>query len=338
MKITELQHEDSIWTWPSKKSKRVSLWIPYVQAIKPKGKKTWIISYNGGEVEFTVFEIDFILIYGDGGDIPVDFLDDLRSARVSLIIHRRNIAESLLFFTPTLVDKDDILTYQILTREHGTKNNYITKELVAARCRSMNNLGFVVANSSILAMRSMNEKSIRSSEAIISKRYWGWFYEKLSIDSSRRSKHPINSALDAGSKFLYGIILRWVLYHKFSPSHGFLHITSDFPSLVYDLMEPYRYIFELAVMQSYKPEYDDKKMVQVTLSTLKAILEEEIYCPTVKKYIRRKNLCHGIVLSLRSYVLKDMKKFVIPIEGQKNVGRPLKIAYHIPGGKREQSI
>lgn len=343
MIISELQHEDSIWTWPERNAKRVSLWLPYAGKIEKLAAKRWKIDYNGGSVEFALSEVDFILLYGAEGQIDLEFLDDLRAAKIPLLIHRRNIPEPLLFYTPRLVDDADILSAQILTREHQVKNNYIAKELIAARLRSMqyelpnSDRCFVVARQTLLELRRASPQLARSIEAHETKRYWQWYYEGLGLDDlARREKSPINQALDAGSKFMYGIILRWILFHKMSPAHGFLHVTTSFPSLAYDLIEPYRYWFEKAAAQAWLANQtnpcDEKKLVAATLRIIKNDLLGMIYCPASHQNLRRKNLLHGIVLSLRVYFSGQAKRFVIPVEGTKKGGRPPKIGYKMPGG------
>ncbi|MDY6394762.1 MAG: CRISPR-associated endonuclease Cas1, partial [Bacteroidales bacterium] len=141
------------------------------------------------------------------------------------------------------------------------------------------------------------------------------------------------AALDAGSKFIYGILLRWILFHKLSPCHAYLHEPTDYPSLVYDLIEPYRYMIEQAVFSCYIADnkVDEKTLVAKSLEMLKSILDETIYVPASRQYVKRKNLLHGIVLALRSYLLGESKRFVIPVEGDKKGGRPPKIAYRLPG-------
>lgn len=60
-------------------------------------------------------------------------------------------------------------------------------------------------------------------------------------------------------------------------------------------------------------------------------LQEIVYVPQTRQEIKRKNLLHGIVLSLRSYLLGETKRFVVPTEGTKNGGRPMKLSFRLPG-------
>src|SRR5690606_7030249 len=98
-------------------------------------------------------------------------------------------------------------------------------------------------------------EAVMALEAQVARDYWAVFYRKLGLEGlSRREEHPINAALDATSHFLSGITLRWILTHGLSPSHGYLHTSSSYPALVYDLMEITRWITERAVFESYQEQ------------------------------------------------------------------------------------
>lgn len=337
MKIDKLQHQNSIWTWNSKNSQRVSLWIPYTQCITKVSKDTWHIDYNGGEIEFHIKEIDFILFYGDCGSLPVEFLDSLRKYKVCIIIHRRNIPEPIIFYAPIPNDDQDVLTQQIIFRQNQIKRTYIAKKIIYERLKQFELANVVIPQH---VYRNLNQtkniKQIRGIEAQETKKYWKQYYKDMGLTLSRREKHPINDALNAGSMFLMGIILRWVLFHKLSPSHGYMHEVTSYPALVYDLMEPYRYIIEKSVHKAYdrlsiEDKNTNKSITGATLSNLKNELETIIYCPATKQRVRTKNLLHGSVLALRAYLIGDMKKLVIPTAGPKKGGRPIKTTYKIPG-------
>ena len=78
MHIKPNQHPDFIWTWKSNKRKgKVSLWLPYLQSIEklPKGKgDRYRFVFNGGEVTAHLKEIEFLMIYGRSGSLPIEFL------------------------------------------------------------------------------------------------------------------------------------------------------------------------------------------------------------------------------------------------------------------------
>jgi len=328
--MNEFQHPDSIWTWKSSVGKaKAALWIPYLQKLE-KVKGGWKVIYNGGDVVVDLKQVDCIMMYGATGDLPLSFLDELGSKRVPLLIHRRNLPEAFVFTPGIKRDDADVLTAQINARQKATKAAYVSRTLIRDRFKGIR---FPVAATffkHLAQTRSVTD--VRSMEAHQSRNYWLRYFEDLGVDDSRRSDSPIAAALDAGSFFIYGILLRWVLVHKMSPIHGFLHITSGYPSLVYDLMEPYRYIIEDAVALAHKAE--PKDLTAASLEAIKESLEEEVFVPSHRTMVRRKNLLHGAVLSLRAWLLGDTQRLVFPIEGQRIGGRKPKVGYLIPGSKR----
>ena len=143
----------------------------------------------------------------------------------------------------------------------------------------------------------------------------------------------MQSALNAGSMFLSGVLLRWILMHRLSPSHGFLHEGSDYMGLVYDLMEPARYLIERAAAAGCEGcEEEAGQFAKRTLSSLKRSLDGVVYVPSTRQFVRRKNLLHGLVLALRAYLNGDMRRFVPPVAGARRGGRPPKVSYSLPGG------
>ena len=134
--------------------------------------------------------------------------------------------------------------------------------------------------------------------------------------------------------FLSGVLLRWLLIHRLSPSHGFLHEGTDYMGLVYDLMEPVRYMIEeaaAAACRVHPPSSGSDVLTKATLSGLKHGLEKVVYVPATRQSVRRKNLLHGTVLALRAYLAGDMRRFVIPAAGARKGGRPPKVSYRLPG-------
>ena len=333
MEITQFQHPDSVWTWKSSKgSSRASLWLPYFQGVSKVKGTTYRFEYNGGEVDADLKQVDFIMLYGASGALPVDFLDALNSHRICLSIHRRNKAKPYIFAPTSGADDIDVLSAQIKFRNNFKKRCYIARVLLRARFQSM---AWKAPIPSAVLKRLAQERTLnalRSLEANTTRRYWSCFYGSLGVNVNRRETDPVNQALNAGSMFLSGIILRWVLFHKLSPQHGYLHVPSSYPSLVYDLMEPYRYIFERAVAQSYGRVDPEKEITPKTIATIKHLMEEEVYVPATRQTVRRKNLLHGCVMSLRSYLIGESRRLVIPQEGAKKGGRPPKLGYQIPGG------
>ena len=338
MEIDKLQHPDSIWTWKTNSRRgKASLWLPYLSEVKSMKGDKYCFTYNGGSVEARLRDIDFIMLYGASGDLPVAFLDALNNQKIPLIIHRRNLSDPYLFLPTYHSDRQDILTAQIVARQNQIKAVYIARNLLKARIAKMAGTINVSGGirKSIMACRSII--GLRSIEAQITKRYWKAYYGRMGIRRlTRRDRNePINQALNAGSLFLSGVILRWVLYHRLSPQHGFLHVQSSYPSLVYDLIEPFRFVIEEAALQASKETSEKQKLVAYTIEIMKDLLEEQVYVPATRQQVRRKNTIHGAVLALRAYLIGDMSRFVLPMEGAKTGGRPIEVSYKLPGEIRK---
>jgi CRISPR/Cas system-associated endonuclease Cas1 len=197
----------------------------------------------------------------------------------------------------------------------------------------------VAASSYRLLASARNVAQVRNIEAQHATRYWTAYFSRVlgedASDVTRRAdrEHPVTSALDACSFFLTGIILRWVLFHKLSPFHGYLHQTTGYPSLVYDLIEPYRCwigdAVEIAVTKVGAA--NGQQLTAASVTALKSILEESVYVPATRQTVRRKSLLHGAVLSLRAWLLRKQARLVLPVEGPKTGGRPPKLGFKIPG-------
>lgn len=343
MEIQAFQHADSIWTWPSSKSGKLSLWLPYFDRVEPartREKDCFRFVYKGGEVSIPLKRVEFIMLYGASGYLPVEFLDRLSVYRIPLMIHRRNMPSPYLFFPDAGADPRDVLSQQILYRANQIRSVYIARTLIAARFRSMEYL-IPVADSvyqKLARYRSVDE--IRRLEAEVTARYWGAFYARLDLDEEvirRDRSHPVNKALDAASYFVSGLILRWVLFHKLSPEHGYLHVQTSYPSLVFDLIEPYRYLFEQAVLEAHPQGglTEGDWLTAKAIGYLKETLEEPAYVPVTRQTVRKKNLLHGGVMALRAYLVGDMARLVMPVEGKKQGGRPVKVSFRMPGGLKE---
>ncbi len=340
MEINESQHPDSVWTWKSSAKSKVSLWLPYFDGIektKSRIQDHYRFLYKGGEIYISLKHIDFIMLYGASGILPIDFLDKLASYRIPLMIHRRNMPSPYLFFPDAGNDSKDILSAQICARENQIKTTYIAKTLTAARFHSMEYLITIPSSYFYKLRQCRSVTDVRTIESEITRRYWRAYFRSIGLNDEmiRRDRgHPVNKALNAASFFISGILLRWILFHKLSPEHGYLHEQTTYPSLVFDLIEPYRYIFEKALL-SAAPKgglMESSTMTGAVINQIKKEFEEAVYVPATRQLVRRKNLLHGIVLGLRAYLNKEMKRFVIPIEGARESGRPMKISFKMPGG------
>ena len=277
------------------------------------------------------------MVYGASGSLPVVFIDELKMKRIPLVIHRRNMVSPSVFLPGLRPDPDDLLTRQILFRENETKSVYMSRQLIRARFRAVEKTMHITEFQWRKLNRMRNRITLRALEAEWSKKYWNEYFSELGLAGTcRRGKSPASKALNACSMFLTGILLRWTLVHRLSPCHGYLHVGTDYAGLIYDLIEPYRYLLEKAVADVLRhmgtSEHMEKECTQASLERLKQLLEGVVYVPATRQHVRRKNLLHGAVLALRAYLIGDMQKFVLPTEGEKRGGRPVKVSYRLPGG------
>ena len=335
MEIREFQHPNSIWTWKSnKRNSKSSLWLPYVSRVeKLKGRK-WRFTYNGGEVDAELSRLDCIMFYGASGQIPVALIDELALNRVPLLVHRRNVGRPAVFLPAPNSDAKDILTSQIVARANRTKRSYVARTLVRARFRAVEATMRIPASAYRRLAQARSLAKIRVWEAEHARRYWSRFFSNVGHPGAlRRGEGPLPAALNAGSMFLSGIFLRWILLHRLSPSHGFLHQGTDYMGLVYDLMEPSRCVIEHALAEACARTRSGESdaLTAQTLHFLKKSLDMVVYVPATRQFVRRKNLLHGAVLALRAYLAGDMRRLVVPEAGERRGGRPPKVSYRLPG-------
>lgn len=349
MEIQPISHEDSIWTWKSMKSRKAMIWIPYLDRIeKEKQGKSyhWTLYYNREGRDSLVLrlsQVESLLIYGaTEATLPIRFISDLCDAKIPLLLHHRNGRSPALLYAPPSYDHHDRLTSQIIARENLTRRAHIAKALLLAKLSASQRIlpAYNVSEDRLKKIRSLRSLSqIMVEEAQEAKRYWELYYAQFSLTSivSRRSKSQVNDALNALSFFMAGIMLRWILMHGLSPAHAFLHTSTHYPSLIYDLLEPFRYLIELSVMEAWgdlPAESKTSDLVSRSLVELKKKLEQTVYVPSMQIQLRRKNLMHGEVLSLLAYLSGEMKRFFLPTEGPRNGGRPVKTSFYIPGTLR----
>lgn len=337
--INELQHPNFIWTWKeSARGQRQSLWIPYSQTItKSTGTSKWRIKFNGGECDVHLAKTDLILLYGASGDLPVAFLDDLNTHRICLSIHRRNMPRPFLFIPSSGADEDDLLSVQTAARLNGKKASYVARTLIREKFAATESLVMVSGAEYKRLAAARDIDTIRHIEATQASRYWATYFAALGLPDTpaarRDCPHPVNTALDAGSFFLHGVLLRWILFHRLSPFHGFLHRPTSYPSLVYDLIEPYRHWIDVAVASAVAEvgAADSEKLTAASIATLKKHLDAPAYIPATRQTVRRKSLLHGVVLALRAWLLGKQLRLVLPVEGEKKGGRPPTIGFSLPG-------
>jgi len=311
--------------------RRVPLWLPYLQSIESVTKDKLKFTYNGGEVICSPKELSSIMIYGNEVTLPLDVIDNICHQGVPIIIHRRNVASTIWIHSGVRADKSDLLDLQLQFRHSQAKRAYITRRLLTEKFKAMR---WLIAVPDNLLRKGMSVSEMRVTEAQVSKRYWQDYMKSLGVEGNRRTEESkVRVVLDAASKFVSGIILRWICYHHLSPFHGFCHEPTDYPSLVYDLMEPYRPGIEKAVWQAVKedPELDEAALVARTINAIKEYQDQKVYTESTRQIVTRHELYHGVVLSLRSYLVGDASKFIVPTEGKPNGGRPRKPGFKLYG-------
>ncbi|KZX85787.1 hypothetical protein A3715_16890 [Oleiphilus sp. HI0009] len=324
-------HPNSIWYWCSGEK----LWyLPYSGTPKRTSKSVWTVSGSFGQLDIDLYKTSHILFYGANettGDLPLLFLSDCAKHSVSISIHRNHVSEPFVFYRNKTTDRDDLVTAQILHRENTKKSAYIARTIIRLQIKQR---GYVIPSSfddtKLLSSRNVDE--VRTIEATASREYWRLYFKKLGLEGlGRRDDHVVVKALDATSHFLSGIMLRWVLSHELSPAHGFIHKSSSYPSLVYDLIEPLRWIPELAVFQSYL-EFGEHRLLERSIERFKQMLDEPIHSEPTRQLVYRRTLIHGQVIALRHYLNGNMQRYLPPVEElAKERGRKRAVSYTLPG-------
>jgi len=315
-----------------KNHRKMYLWLPYLNKIDVLPKSV-MFEYKGSEEKIEWTKINSIMIYGESCDISQKFLEKCAFYKIPIVIHRRNVSRAVTI-TPTLApDQENLLTQQIIYRENDKKKSYIAKKLLQAKFKSMS---WLVPVEKDLLYRIFYIEKMLSIESWHAKRYWEDYFSSLKISGKRRQEGNIaKPILDAVSKFVSGIILRWILYHNLSPYHGFLHKPTDYPSLVYDLMEPYRGYFDKVVFDTIKTHKKDnqERLMGIAIENIKIFLDTKIYVESTRQIVTFQELLHGVVLALRAYLLGNTKRFIIPMPSKPNGGRPIKAGYQLYGHK-----
>lgn len=311
------------------KPSRVPLWLPYLQGVTENPKGTFTFQYNGGSETVRLDAIQSIMIYGDSDTtFDIKILDKIVRCGIPIIIHRRNIGQPIYITSGARPDPQDTLSRQLILRAQSRKSRHVARMLLQAKMRSCS---WLVSPISLPLYANVDD--LRNIEAKHAKKYWRAYFEELGYPQYiRRGSNPAAQALDAASKFVSGIVLRWVIYHHLSPYHGFLHEPTSYPALVYDLMEPTRGNFELALLETWKRgAIPQEKWIPTGIATLKEALNTKVYTSLTRQIVTRQELLHGTVLSLKYYLLGKQRKFLIPIEGRPNGGRPPKVNFLLYG-------
>lgn len=315
---------------------RGPIYVPYARHIEKVRGDCIHIVYNGGELVVRPSNADVIMFYGATGSVPLEVLDLLGRNGVPVVIHRKHLPRPMWIYPGPGNDRADLLSCQVRIRDDLRRRRYLSRVLLANKFSSSEWLvpGRVPANWANLSL-----EALRQREAQHARRYWSEFYERIGCPdlTRRRRGNPINGALDALSMYQAGIILRWTIYHRLSPCHGFLHTQTNYPSLVYDLMEPYRAWIDRVVYEAYR-EGGDEKLIERSTSAYKKLLREPVYCHLTRQTVARKILLHGVVLALRAYLTGEMDRFLVPVPGARTGGRPYRVSWRMPGGRAGNNI
>lgn len=306
---------------------RSPMWFPYLQSMKETKKGIFEFVFNGGNEVTNLEDISSIMIYGES-DTKLDqqILDKIARKGVPIILHRRNMTQPIYINGGLRPDPQDTFSAQIIKRRQSRTRTHIARQLLIAKMKSMS---YLVDPEKVPQFASI--KLLRNIEAKHAKKYWRAYFARLGHPEwTRREKNPASEALDGASKFISGIVLRWITYHHLSPYHGFLHEPTDYPSLVYDLMEPTRGIFEAILLEAFLST-NNKNWLVYSISTLKEALDEQVYTTLTRQIVTRQELLHGTVLSLKYYLLGRQRKFLIPMPGKPNGGRPPKVDFLLYG-------
>ncbi len=316
------------------KSNKLYLWIPYLSDIKIEPKSVRFV-FKGGKVKIRWERIHSIMLYGKHIPLTQEFLEKCAFYKIPLVIHRRNMVRAV-WITPNYTsNREDLLTKQILTRENMKKRAHIAKRLLIAKFKSMQ---WLIPAPAVNILRVNDIEQLRTIEANHAKIYWSRYYELLRIDGTRRDKNNIASKLlDATSKFVSSIILRWVHFHHLSPYHGYLHEPTDYPALVYDLFEPVRGYYDKVVfdiLRKYKRKnLGEEGILGRTINAVKDFFNKKTYVHSTRQIVTIHELLHGIVLALRAYLLGLSYRFIVPVPSKPKTGRPIKAGFVLYGHK-----
>lgn len=283
-----------------------------------------------------ITQIHSIMFYGSLCPLEEDFLTLCSTYAVPIVFHRRHMPVAVLIHPSIKGNNEDLLSRQILFRLNEKKKRHIARKLLGAKFESM---GWLISPPAIQLKPKMAVKKLRSVEAWHARFYWSRFYKQLGLEGqTRRGKNKDNQTtriLDATSKFVSGIILRWVIFHHLSPYHGFLHEPSEYPSLIYDIFEPYRGDFDKCVFETIG-RYSNKglpeeKVMAACIEEIKEFLDKKVYVTQTRQIVTIHELLHGCVLALRSYLLGTSQQLIIPRPGAPLGGRPVKAGYKLYG-------
>ncbi|TXI04135.1 MAG: hypothetical protein E6Q76_12950 [Rhizobium sp.] len=333
--MNELGRQDSVIVAPGRGEARL-YYVPYLGGIERKSATRFLIRYNGGEITVDLRKTEGILFYGATGSLPVEFLDAANQNGVPITFHRTHQAEPYVLTPSPIAGRKDLLTQQILKRQDGRLRMYLARQFCASRVTSFSWLIPIPASARARVNQARSLAALRAVEAEQAAKYWKAYFDAAGVsDAIRRAGSPLATSLDAAGMLVRGILLRWTLHHRLSPVHGFLHEPTGYPSLVFDLIEPYRYLVEQAVLRKAKRQGGEIQTAEA-VEAVKEALGRPVYVPATRQWVPSKSLLHGVVLALRAYLSGDMLRFVIPVPGECRPGRPYQTTYRMPAELRQR--
>ncbi|MFN4212902.1 MAG: hypothetical protein ACK4FL_02995, partial [Microgenomates group bacterium] len=75
------------------------------------------------------------------------------------------------------------------------------------------------------------------------------------------------------------------------------------------------------------------KYVALCIKNIKIFLDKKIYVEATRQIVTFQELFHGIVLALRSYLIGNTRRFIVPLPSKPNGGRSIKAGYQLYGHK-----
>jgi CRISPR-associated protein Cas1 len=219
---------------------------------------------------------DSIVIEGHSGYVSLQALHWLSRNNIPAFVmnYEGSIISSIL---PPMPVKPDLRIAQIRAIDRPERKFAIAQNLVHAKLeRSMQVLEWLGASymigrehwaTKIEAMklgRARTTAGLRTVEAHVAQRYWEAFRKvlpsrlgfrsRLTLSGNYNASDPVNLALNYGYGFLQGEVRMAINSVGLEPAVGFLHDSADYQtkeSLVFDLMEPFRFLIDLVVLQAF---------------------------------------------------------------------------------------
>lgn len=223
------------------------------------------------------FPYSSVVIDGHSGYVSLQALHWLSRNKVPVFIMNfdGSVISSILPPTPV---KADLRAAEFEAANDSEKKLVIARALVQAKiARSLQVLDWlgerydlskevqVTKLESSKLSRATTVQDLRVVEGRVARRYWEAFGrvlpEHLDFQGRMTSSHqnnasdPVNLALNYGYGFLEGEVRRAINSVGLEPSVGFLHDFSDYQtkqSLVYDLLEPFRWLVDVSVVDAFE--------------------------------------------------------------------------------------